>query len=446
MHVHFLHLDLGVGGAERLVVDAACALKLRGHSVLLLTSHHDPNHAFEETMISADGLISQDIRCAGDWLPRHACGKRFHLFFAILRTIYTCRQFASTVPPPDVYIIDQVSFAIPFARWFLPRGTPILFYLHFPDKLLVQDKRGWARRAYRFVFDWLEEYTTCQADRIVTNSYYTLGVVQQAFPSLGALLDRATNNSKVLYPCVDLEQFDRAQVERPSPEFAKLLLALGDNFCLSINRFERKKNIQLVVEAFALVHEQHPGARLVITGGYDDRVEENVLYCQQLQRLVRDELGLGQVVHFWVNCSEGEKRALLGRCRVLVYTPAGEHFGIVPIEAGAARKPCICCNSGGPLESIVDGETGMLCEPTALEFAHAMEAFVGPSGLERSTTVGRQARARVEDLFSRTSFGENLERICEEMRLGHRAAPRPARVWLWLALLLAGVAAFVHVS
>ena len=38
-NVVFLHPDLGIGGAERLVVDAAVALKRRGHTVTMVTSH-----------------------------------------------------------------------------------------------------------------------------------------------------------------------------------------------------------------------------------------------------------------------------------------------------------------------------------------------------------------------------------------------------------------------
>jgi alpha-1,3/alpha-1,6-mannosyltransferase len=37
------------GGAERLVVDAAVALKNRGHEVVLFTSRHDKARCFEET-------------------------------------------------------------------------------------------------------------------------------------------------------------------------------------------------------------------------------------------------------------------------------------------------------------------------------------------------------------------------------------------------------------
>jgi hypothetical protein len=44
----FFHPDLGIGGAERLVVDAAVGLQERGHRVVIFTNHCDPNHCFEE--------------------------------------------------------------------------------------------------------------------------------------------------------------------------------------------------------------------------------------------------------------------------------------------------------------------------------------------------------------------------------------------------------------
>lgn len=44
----FLHPDLGIGGAERLVVDAAVGLQNRGHKVVIFTSHCDPRHCFDE--------------------------------------------------------------------------------------------------------------------------------------------------------------------------------------------------------------------------------------------------------------------------------------------------------------------------------------------------------------------------------------------------------------
>jgi alpha-1,3/alpha-1,6-mannosyltransferase len=69
LRVAFIHPDLGIGacssfplrvssltwaqnapgGAERLVVDAALGLQALGHTVDIYTSHHDPNHSFDET-------------------------------------------------------------------------------------------------------------------------------------------------------------------------------------------------------------------------------------------------------------------------------------------------------------------------------------------------------------------------------------------------------------
>lgn len=44
----FFHPDLGIGGAERLVIDAAVGLQNLGHKVTIYTSYCDKNHCFEE--------------------------------------------------------------------------------------------------------------------------------------------------------------------------------------------------------------------------------------------------------------------------------------------------------------------------------------------------------------------------------------------------------------
>lgn len=47
-NIVFFHPDLGIGGAERLIVDAAVGLQELGHKVVIFTSHCDPRHCFEE--------------------------------------------------------------------------------------------------------------------------------------------------------------------------------------------------------------------------------------------------------------------------------------------------------------------------------------------------------------------------------------------------------------
>lgn len=156
---------LGIGGAERLVVDAALALKSKGHEVFIVTAHHDTSHCFHETK---DGTIP--VQAIGDWIPRSILGKCYALC-AYIRMIYIslflvlCKSTSF-----DVIFCDQISACIPILRIF--SSAPIIFYCHFPDQLLTQ-KRNFLKYLYRAPIDWLEEKSTGMANTILVNSYFT---------------------------------------------------------------------------------------------------------------------------------------------------------------------------------------------------------------------------------------------------------------------------------
>ena len=149
--VAFVHPDLGIGGAERLVVDAALALKSRGNKVHIFTAHHDPSHCFQETK---DATIP--VTCVGDWLPRHVLG-HFYAFFAYLRMIYVALYLVLFSDyRADVFFCDQVSACIPVLKM---SKAKVLFYCHFPDQLLTK-RESFAKKLYRAPLDWVEEKTT----------------------------------------------------------------------------------------------------------------------------------------------------------------------------------------------------------------------------------------------------------------------------------------------
>jgi alpha-1,3/alpha-1,6-mannosyltransferase len=125
--VVFLHPDLGIGGAERLVVDAALALQQKGHSVHFVTAHHDSSHCFSETR---DGTL--EVSVAGDWLPRTLFGHCYALC-AYVRVLYAALYLVLfSGLQPDVVFCDQVSVCIPIIK--LLSSAKILFYCHFPGK------------------------------------------------------------------------------------------------------------------------------------------------------------------------------------------------------------------------------------------------------------------------------------------------------------------------
>lgn len=59
--VIFIHPDLGIGGAERLIIDAAVGLQELGHKVTIFTSHCDPTHCFDEAR-DGTSICSQIMR------------------------------------------------------------------------------------------------------------------------------------------------------------------------------------------------------------------------------------------------------------------------------------------------------------------------------------------------------------------------------------------------
>ncbi|KAK8647813.1 hypothetical protein V6N13_121540 [Hibiscus sabdariffa] len=324
LNIAIIHPDLGIGGAERLIVDAAVELSSHGHNVHIFTAHHDKNQCFEET---------SSVTVYGDFLPRHIF-YRLHAVCAYLRCIFVALCVLFMWPSFDVILADQVSVVVPLLK--LKRSSKVVFYCHFPDLLLAQHTT-FLRRVYRKPIDFLEELTTGMADMILVNSKFTASTFAKTFKRLHA---RGIIPA-VLHPAVNVDQFDE-------PHSYKL------NF-LSVNRFERKKNIELAVSAFAMLHtlegNVHQTSNLVdadltIAGGYDRRLRENVEYLEELKSLTESK-GVAGRVNFVASCSTAERNSLLSQCLCVLYTPTDEHFGIVPLEAMAANKPVIACNSGG---------------------------------------------------------------------------------------------------
>ena len=140
-------------------------------------------------------------------------------------------------------------------------------------------------------------------------------------------------------------------------------------------------------------------------GGYDDRVVENKEHYLELRTLA-ERLEVSDNVTFVRSFTDSEKLSLLSACTALIYTPSNEHFGICPLEAMYMERPVIAVNSGGPLETVIDGKTGFLCEPTPEAFAVKMANFVRTPTAQRE--MGRAGKRRVLGSFSFAAFTRKL--------------------------------------
>ncbi|KAI1867241.1 uncharacterized protein JN550_007293 [Neoarthrinium moseri] len=414
----FLHPDLGIGGAERLVVDAAVGLQNRGHKVVIFTSHCDPSHCFDE---ARNGTL--DVRVRGNSIIPSSILSRFSILCGILRQLHLILQihFTSELAEiaPDAFFVDQLSAGLPLLQYLYPRGR-IFFYCHFPDLLLVQGRQKIWKRAYRIPFDWLEQWSMSFADAIAVNSNFTKGVVGRTWPSLASKRELQT-----VYPCVDTNNKKSPEVEDGKP------LWKGKKFLLSINRFERKKDVALAIKAYAgLSKESRRGVRLVVAGGYDNRVAENVGYHNELVGLA-NSLGLSNMtaktivtalevpddveVLFLLSVPNLLKEMLLASTQLLVYTPANEHFGIVPLEAMLAGVPVLAADTGGPTETVVEGETGWLRSPADVgKWTEAMETTLNKLSKEQLAKMSQAGVSRVKNNFGDVQMAERIDHIIDQ--------------------------------
>lgn len=183
-----IHPDLGIGGAERLVLDVAVALASHGNKVNFVTNHFDKHHTFEELQSA-----KFPVRVIGDWIPRGVAGI-CQAMFAYIRMIYLSLVyvvFTSKNDIPDIYFVDQIPMAVPFIKW---TGRKVIYYCHHPD-LLASPEGGCLKRLYRMPIDWLELKGTQMADVILVNSGYTASVFRNTFPQI-------KKDVQILYPTI----------------------------------------------------------------------------------------------------------------------------------------------------------------------------------------------------------------------------------------------------
>jgi glycosyltransferase involved in cell wall biosynthesis len=131
----------------------------------------------------------------------------------------------------------------------------------------------------------------------------------------------------------------------------------SEGFVLSVNRLDRAKRIDLLIEAA----KREPSLRVVITGEGPDR-----------ERLESLASGLNGQVEFVGRVDDERLADLYSRALAVYYAPLDEDFGMVPYEAFLSGKPVVTTvDAGGPLEVVHDRETGVVVAPDAAEIARA---------------------------------------------------------------------------
>jgi glycosyltransferase involved in cell wall biosynthesis len=199
---------------------------------------------------------------------------------------------------------------------------------------------------------------------------------------------------KVIYPGIDPSRLT------PTGVYEREFLVPG--------RIMWTKNLELAIDSFLLFLARRPdlnGFRLTFAGFVDEKSRP---YVARLRQLAAD----CPQIRFIESPSDEELVSRYQSAYAIVYTPFNEDWGLVPLEAMALEKPVIALNRGGPLETVVDGHTGYLVEPTPDAFARAMETLADDPGLVRAMGIeGRKQAMRFDWKFFCDELDSYLDQV-----------------------------------
>jgi glycosyltransferase involved in cell wall biosynthesis len=188
----------------------------------------------------------------------------------------------------------------------------------------------------------------------------------------------------------------------PPPMSEKLYAMEPEAYIFAPSRLESLKRQWLLIQAMKYVRA--PVAVLISgTGGQQSQ------YAQMIE-----ELDLGNRIRLVGRLSSDEMAAYYACSLGVYFGPLDEDYGYVTLEAMLASKPVITCtDSGGPLEFVVNNETGVVAEPTPEAVAAAIEFLY--ANRKRAMEFGAAGNARYH------SFNFSWDHVANELIRLHTA-------------------------
>ena len=297
--------------------------------------------------------------------------------------------------PPERLLLDSLAWRqFDFTE---ADGAPVdlLICTKFPSYLALHpNKVVWLYHQFRQAYDQFgardgalqfDDSGTATRDALVALDRLGLESCRRRFAISRNVADRLQRyndlTAQVLYPP---PRGDRQF--KPGP--------YGD-YLLYVGRLDRMKRVELLLEAAARMKQ----GRVILCGEGPER--------PQLAARIA-ELGLSNRVNLAGFVPDETLYELYAGARAVYYAPVDEDYGFATVEAMRCAKPVLTCHdSGGVLEFVSDGETGLIAAPEADALAAAADRLFSDAALARR--LGEAGRERVRPI----AWGPVLDALLE---------------------------------
>ena len=262
-------------------------------------------------------------------------------------------------------------------------GVPhVVYMLH---GLRLETALGWKRKLLMFT----ERVACCRAHRVhcVSQSLLAraigLGLVK---PDKAVVVGPGTCCG------VDVDHYHVSLDARQKASDLRCKLGIHEDAPVIgfVGRFTRDKGIPELYQAFTSVRERYSNLRLLLVGDF----EAGDPIAVDLRRAIENDC---EVVHTGFVPDAAPYYHLMDICVLPTYR---EGFPGVPLEAQAAEIPVVTTQATGAIDSVLDGQTGLIVPVGDVNtLSAAMDRLLGDPSLRKR--MGEAGRAWVEAVFRR---------------------------------------------
>jgi glycosyltransferase involved in cell wall biosynthesis len=253
-----------------------------------------------------------------------------------------------------------------------------------------------------------------KVDMVFGSSDHITGLVRDRFP-------HHAHKCHTVYNGVDVDGFASRAAAASGDESRARGDADDASVLVFVGRLSPEKGLHDLIDAFGIVAERHPSARLELIGPpgvvpkeYIVEVSDDPLVAQ-LARFYDDDYlvhlenrvppHVRERVAFTGPLSRADVADRVRRAAVLVNPSYSESFGMALVEAMASEVPVVATRAGGMKEIVDDGVTGHLVERGDVDgLAIAIDKVLGDRALRDS--MGRAGRQRVLTRFAWEAVSE----------------------------------------
>lgn len=373
-------VDEKIGGVASVVGNLADCLSRRGHEVLFLNSGSSHRVKPKTTQLGFKGF-ELNLCLPTSERSRFVSAVLFAVRFPIglFKLIWLIKKHGIEIV--NIHYPAESFFYFAFCRKLL--SIKLITSVHGADML----PDGKAKAHY----PWPIRLLLNASDRIVAPSNAYREDVAMIFPHLREKMVSIHNG-------VDLTEFESPSGTRQCAERSRYLL------CVAMHN--EKKGIDVLLQGFARIQNNHPLLRLVLAGDGPLR--------PQFEKLA-SSLGIAERVDFLGRQNRRQVMDLLRGCEIFVLASRSEPFGIVLLEAMACQKPIISTRVGGIPEIIEHKENGILIPPdNPAALAEALTVLLDDPQLR--TTIASQGFKTVHQRFGTQFTALGYETVFTEVQ------------------------------